>query len=62
MSTNAIVRWQVVFRLARTAIEHIDDLAAKEGFVQRDGSPNRSKMLRNMLAYATRHRPMGWRP
>jgi hypothetical protein len=55
-------RWLVAFRLARSAVEHIDNLAREEGVVYRDGRPNRSEMLRILLAYAVRHRPRGTRP
>jgi hypothetical protein len=55
-------RWLIAFRLARTAIDYIDHLAKEEGVVYRNGRPNRSEMIRNLLAYAVRHRPKGWRP
>lgn len=55
-------RWLIAFRLARTAIDYIDQLAKEEGVVYRNGRPNRSEMIRNLLAYAVRHRPKGWTP
>ncbi|MEU8158023.1 hypothetical protein AB0B94_30590 [Micromonospora sp. NPDC048986] len=51
---NLLISW--------AAVAVIDALAAKEGFFNADGTPNRSEMIRNMLAYAERYRPMGWRP
>lgn len=62
MPTGRIERWQVVFRLARSAIEYIDRLAVEEGVVLRDGKPNRSEMIRLLLAFALRNWKRGWRP
>lgn len=62
MPTGAQARRPVEFRTSVAAVEHLDELALTEGFVHSDGRPNRSDMIRNMLQYALRHRPKGWRP
>jgi hypothetical protein len=52
----------VSFLLSWAAVDFIEALAKEEGIVDEDGEPNRSEMMRNMLAYAAQHRPKGWRP
>lgn len=55
-------RWLVAFRMARTAVEYVDNLARQEGVLDAKGRPNRSEMLRILLAYAVRNWRKGWRP
>jgi hypothetical protein len=50
------------FRLSQNGLDYIDQLATEEGMTKPDGTPNRSEMIRNLLAYAVRKRPKGWRP
>lgn len=52
----------VAIRLSEQGIAHIDQRAAAEGLVRDDGEPNRSEMIRLMLAYASAKMPAGWRP
>lgn len=49
-------------KLNEDGIRHIDQRALDEGFTIRNGEPNRSEMIRLMLAYASQHMPKGWRP
>lgn len=55
-------RRNVQVRLSREAVDWLEETARREGVVDDDGNPNRSEMIRIMLAYAQRHRPKGWRP
>lgn len=56
------VRWLVAFRMARAAVEYVDNLATQEGIVDASGPPNRSEMLRILLSFAVRNWKRGWRP
>lgn len=49
-------------RLSVEGLAHIDRRALDEGLTIREGEPNRSEMIRLMLAYASAHMPRGWRP
>lgn len=49
-------------RLSAEGLAHIDRQALAEGLTIRDGNPNRSEMIRLMLAYASARMPQGWRP
>lgn len=55
-------RVPVNFRTSPVAIRRLNDRARTEGFLMPDGRPNRSEMVRIMLAYADRTMPNGWRP
>jgi hypothetical protein len=55
-------RRNVQVRLSWAAVDMIEEVARDEGVVDDGGGPNRSEMIRIMLAYAARHRPRGWRP
>lgn len=55
-------RPMVGVKLSEDGISHIDARALDEGFTIRGGEPNRSEMIRVMLAYASQHMPKGWRP
>lgn len=55
-------RRTVNFRTSWQSIGVIEQLARDEGVVDEDGEPNRSEMLRILLAYALRHWRRGWRP
>lgn len=48
--------------LADAGLTVIDQQAKDAGLVKADGKPNRSEMIRRLLAYATRHMPKGWTP
>ena len=52
----------VAVKLSTDGIERIDKRAADECPLIRNGEPNRSEMIRRMLAYAERHMPKGWQP
>lgn len=52
----------VVFRLSQSGIDCVDRRAREEGLLKGDGEPNRSEMLRILLAYAIWKMPRGWRP
>ncbi len=52
----------VIFRLDQDGIDRIDQRARDEGVVKGDGEPNRSEMLRYLVAYGEAEMPMGWRP
>jgi hypothetical protein len=52
----------VALRLLPDAIEHLDQRAEAEQLHDEQGRPNRSEMIRVMLAYASAHMPAGWRP
>lgn len=43
-------------------VERIDERAAGENLRDVQGRPNRSEMIRVMVAYAEQHMPEGWRP
>ncbi len=62
MSTGGKERQPVYFRASKPAIRTLEQLAADEGVLDQHGRPNRSEMIRILLAYAVRHRPKGWRP
>lgn len=49
-------------KLSEDGIAHIDQRALDEGLTIRGGEPNRSEMVRLMLAYASQNMPKGWRP
>lgn len=55
-------RTLVALRLDAEGIAYIDETAAEEQVLDESGNPNRSEMIRIMLAYARLHRPTGWRP
>lgn len=55
-------RRNVNFRASWDAVDFIEQTARDENVVDEDGEPNRSEMIRIMLAYAAQHRPKGWRP
>lgn len=55
-------RRPVNFRASWTAVERLDAQAIREGLVDEGGEPNRSELIRIMLAYADRNMPKGWRP
>ena len=52
----------VNLRLSEEGIQHVDDRALTEGLTKGDGEPNRSEMIRIMLAFAAAKMPQGWRP
>lgn len=52
----------VATKLHGDEIAAVDQRALDEGLTIRDGEPNRSEMLRRMVAYAMRHMPKGWTP
>lgn len=52
----------VAIRLSEQGIAHIDQRAREECPPIRGGEPNRSEMIRRMLAYAAAHMPKGWTP
>lgn len=56
------LRQQVAIRMLPAAIKHLDDRAADEELYDERGKPNRSELMRIMLAYAQRNMPKGWRP
>jgi hypothetical protein len=47
-------------KLLDSEIAAIDQRALDEGLTIRNGEPNRSEMMRRMLAYADRYMPKGW--
>lgn len=55
-------RPQTAFRMTEAAAWEIDKLARAEGIVKSDGDPNRSAMIRLLLAFAVRNWRKGWRP
>jgi hypothetical protein len=55
-------RPNVVARLGDDETAHIDARAADEGLLKGNGEPNRSEMIRRMLAYAAATMPKGWKP
>lgn len=52
----------VAIKLSQDGIDHIDDRARAEVPLKGNGQPNRSEMIRRMLAYAAAHMPKGWQP
>lgn len=52
----------VATKLHGDEIAALDQRALAEGVTIRGGEPNRSEMIRLMLAYAKEHMPKGWRP
>ncbi|MFG1846745.1 hypothetical protein [Micromonospora carbonacea] len=62
MSTGGKERQPVYFRASKPAIGILEQLAHDEGVLDRHGNPNRSEMIRILLAYALRHWKRGWRP
>lgn len=52
----------VGIKLSGADIEHIDRRAHEEVPLKGNGEPNRSEMIRRMLAYAFAHMPKGWHP
>lgn len=57
-----IGRRSVNFRASWRSVDVIEQLARDEGVVDEGGEPNRSEMVRILLAYALRHWKKGWRP
>lgn len=55
-------RRSVNFRASWQAVDIIEHLARDEGVVDEGGEPNRSEMIRILLAYALRNWKKGWRP
>jgi hypothetical protein len=51
----------VATKLTKQGIDWIDQRARDEGLTIRGGDPNRSEMLRLMIAYAATYMPKGWR-
>ena len=49
---NGPRRPQVAIRLSESGIQHLDSLATEAGLVKGDGSPNRSEVIRRILALA----------
>ncbi|NEW49312.1 hypothetical protein GV792_04545 [Nocardia cyriacigeorgica] len=43
-------------------IDALDDQAVAEELLTRAGEPNRSELIRIMVAYARETMPAGWRP
>lgn len=62
MSTGRKPRRPVNFRATWEAVDRLDQRAVDEGLLTADGDPNRSELIRIMLAYAYQHMPKGWRP
>jgi hypothetical protein len=52
----------VALKLGTAETAHIDQRARDEKLLKGDGEPNRSEMMRLMLAYAAANMPPGWRP
>lgn len=52
----------VALRLSDDGLAWIDQEATRRKIVKGDGEPNRSEMMRIMLAYASAHMPKGWKP
>lgn len=52
----------VAIRLSNEGTTHIDKRAIDRGLIRGNGKPNRSEMIRIMLAYASSHMPKGWKP
>ena len=52
----------VAIKMSEDGIKHIDRRATDEGLIKGNGKPNRSEMIRRMLAYAALHMPKGWQP
>lgn len=50
------------FRISQAGLDRLDARARDEGLIKRDGEPNRSDMIRTLLAYAVWKMPKGWRP
>lgn len=55
-------RRSINFRASWRAVDVIEQLARDEGVVDEGGEPNRSEMIRILLAYALRNWKRGWRP
>lgn len=55
-------RRSVHFLASWNAVAVIEQLARDEGVVDDGGEPNRSEMIRILLAYAVRNWKRGWRP
>ncbi len=55
-------RPMVGIKLSEQDIDHIDARAREEIPLKGNGQPNRSEMIRRMLAYASAHMPTGWKP
>jgi hypothetical protein len=49
-------------RLTADLIDELDWQANAEGLVMASGEPNRSDLIRLMIAYSREHMPDGWRP
>lgn len=49
-------------RLSVEGLAYIDQRALDEGLTIRNGEPNRSEMMRILIAYAAGNMPKGWRP
>jgi hypothetical protein len=56
------VRPIVGVRLCDKEIADIDRRALEENLTIRGGEPNRSQMIRLLVAYAMEQMPAGWRP
>jgi len=52
----------VAVRISSAGIAEVDRLAAEAGLFKGNGEPNRSEMVRRLLAYAVRHMPPQWKP
>ncbi|MFI2560546.1 hypothetical protein [Nocardia farcinica] len=55
-------RTMIGVRLTDKQIEQLDWRANSEGLVTKAGEPNRSELIRIMIAYAEQNMPADWRP
>ncbi|NUS45792.1 MAG: hypothetical protein HOQ24_19135 [Mycobacteriaceae bacterium] len=55
-------RIAVAVRLTADLIDELDWQANAEGLLMASGEPNRSDLIRLMIAYARENMPTGWRP
>lgn len=55
-------RRAVNLRMSWAGVDRIEQRARDERVVDEHGHPNRSEMIRIMIAYADRHMPKEWRP
>ncbi len=62
MPSKPTDRLTVAVKLSVAGRQLIEERAAAECPPRRDGQPNKSEMLRRMLAFAARNMPKGWTP
>lgn len=55
-------RLVIALRLSAQGITAVDERARQEGLIKGNGEPNRSEMVRLMMAHAYAYMPKGWRP